>query len=79
MLITIAVVLCPLLAPAPASGCVEKVITDSNANEQLTMQSCSINEGAIAEWIGKHPIYRSGWRLARWKCVIGPYTPPREA
>lgn len=70
VLITLVAVLCHQLA-GPATRCVEEIVTDS-----ATLSSCSIQgQIGISEWMSRHPIYHVGWRLERYKCVIGAYTP----
>lgn len=74
MFITIAAVLCHLSGPA-AGACVEEIVTDSNMDDSLTMQSCMIGQPAISHWMTTHPLYHSGWRIERIKCVPGHYEP----
>lgn len=66
MIVTVVATLCTL-ATHPA--CVEEIITD-----QATLSECTQTaESAIAKWMSEHPLYRSGWRLAKWGCAIGGY------
>ncbi len=77
MFTTLAAVLChSLIADAP-QVCVEEVVTDSGMDSRLTWISCQIDgQQGIAEWLKTNPKYQ-GWRLAKWKCVAGHYSPPR--
>jgi hypothetical protein len=86
MLTTLVAVLCHTLGHASAPACVEEIVTDPNftttagkADAPITMPGmtfvqCQI-EGqiAVSKWMAEHPIYHSGWRLDRWKCVPGQY------
>ena len=71
MLVTLVAVLCN------SQLCIEKVVTTSDQSG-ITMTACQVNaQIGIAEWLTKGP-YRE-WRLERYKCVAGAYTPKREA
>lgn len=71
MLVTLVAILCN------GSLCLEKVVTDSNMSG-ITMTSCAINgQAGIADWLAHGP-YRE-WRVERYKCVLGPYQPKRDA
>ena len=77
VLVTLVAVLCHALAGAP--GCIDEIVTDS-ALSGITLQGCQVQaQIGIAKWMSEHPVYRSGWRLDRYKCVLGPYTPQRHA
>ncbi len=69
MYTTLVALMCSLTGP----GCVEEIVTDTSMSE-LTWQGCMITgQIGVAKWMSEHPIYHSGWRLARWKCVAGHY------
>ena len=71
MLITLVAVLCN------SQLCLEKVVTTSDLSG-ITMTACSVNAQIdIAEWLAKGPYH--DWRLQGYKCVMGKYTPKREA
>jgi hypothetical protein len=69
MFVTIVAVLCRLAGP----GCVEEIVTDSSLDENVTMQTCVLGQAGVADWMSKHPLYRQGWRLDRYKCAPGHY------
>lgn len=63
-MIKIIAVLCTL---AKVSVCHEVVVTSSETDETLSMQSCYAVD-KLAKWMAEnHPTER----LAKWKCVIG--------
>ena len=71
MLVTLVAVLCN------AQLCLEKVVTNSEQSG-ITMTACaSTAQIGIADWLAKGPY--QGWRLESYKCVLGKYTPKREA
>lgn len=70
MFITIAVTLCSLAGAAP---CVDEIVTDSSMDDTLTLQSCMLGQPMIAKWMSEHPVYRTGYRVERWRCVPGKY------
>ena len=71
MLVTLVAVLCN------SQLCLEKVVTTSDQSG-ITMTACAVNaQIGIADWLAKGP-YRE-WRLQRYKCVLGKYTPKNEA
>jgi hypothetical protein len=71
MLVTLVAVLCN------SQLCLEKVVTTSDQSG-ITMSACAVNaQIGIADWLSKGP-YRE-WRLQRYKCVLGKYTPKNEA
>lgn len=71
MLVTVVAVLCSL---ALQGACVEEIVTDSNMDPEVTFQGCQIaGQIGISKWMSESPIYRSRWRLERWKCVPGHY------
>jgi hypothetical protein len=69
----VAVICANILNP---ESCVREFVTDSTQNE-MSMQGCLGMEGMVsaAHFVLKHPIY-SKWKMAGWKCVMGPYHPP---
>lgn len=70
MFVSVVAVLCSLSSPA----CVEEIVTDSAMDESVSFQSCQImGQIGVSDWMNKHPIYRSNWRLDRWKCAPGHY------
>jgi hypothetical protein len=69
MFITIAVTLCSLVG-----ACAEVVVTDSDMDDSLTLQSCMLGQPMIAKWMAEHPTYHS-YRVERWRCVPGKYQP----
>jgi hypothetical protein len=57
--------------------CLEKVVTTSERSG-ITMTSCQVHgQIGIADWLAHGP-YRN-WRLDRYKCVMGQYTPKSSA
>jgi hypothetical protein len=73
MFVTVTAVLCHLAAP---TLCVEEIVTDTNMDDTLTMQSCLMGQAYLAKYMAEHPIYRTGYRLDRWRCTIGNREPP---
>lgn len=70
MFATVIAVLCQLNAP---QACLEEIVTD-----QATAQECLTHgQIGIAKWMSEHPLYRSGWRLASYKCALGRYEKKR--
>jgi hypothetical protein len=44
----------------------------------ITMSACSVNaQIGIADWLAHGPYHE--WKLQRYKCVMGKYTPKNEA
>jgi hypothetical protein len=76
MFITIAVVICKLASPAP---CVDEIVTDSSMDDTLTLQSCMLGQPMIAKWLSEHPLYHTGYRVERWRCVPGKYQKKSDA
>lgn len=73
MFVTVVAILCQINGIA-IDGCVEEIVTDSNLTPEITFFECAKGAQApIAKWMSQHPIYRANWRLARYKCVPGPY------
>jgi hypothetical protein len=71
MLVTLVAVLCN------GQMCLEKVVTTSEQSG-ITMTSCQVHgQIGIADWLANGP-YRE-WKLQRYKCVMGPYTPKSNA
>jgi hypothetical protein len=71
MLVTLVAVLCN------GSVCLEKVVTNTDQSG-ITMAACaSHGQLGIADWLAHGPYHE--WTLQRYKCVIGQYTPKREA
>jgi hypothetical protein len=71
MLVTLVAILCngPL--------CLEKVVTNSEQSG-ITMTACQVNaQSGIAEWLANGPYHE--WKLEGYKCVLGTYTPKRDA
>lgn len=75
MNVTVVATLCRIAAATVQPDCVEEVITD-----EATLMQCGggLAQAAIADWIGHHPRYVIGWRLAKWGCAIG-YQRKRDA
>ncbi len=72
MFVTLVAFLCEA-SSGPAGRCVEEIVTDTSLSN-ITFQSCMIDgQIGIAQWMSEHPIYRTGWTLRRYKCVLGPY------
>lgn len=73
------VLLVAVLCQWPAAGvCVNEIVADSDGGP-LTLQGCAIQgQIGIADWMSRHPLYRTGWRLERYKCVIGGKDPRRS-
>ena len=73
MFVTVVAVLCHLGGLA-ADSCVEEIVTDSNMTPEITFHHCIKGAQApLAKWMDGHPIYRSNWRIERYKCVPGHY------
>jgi hypothetical protein len=73
MFVTVVAVLCRL-SGAAAGACVEEIVTDSAMDDQVTFQTCMVHgQIGVADWMGKHPLYRQGWRVDRIKCAPGHY------
>jgi hypothetical protein len=71
MLITLVAILCNGLL------CQEKVVTNSEQSG-INMISCQTQaQIGIADWLAHSPYGQ--WKLKSYKCVIGPYTPKRQA
>ena len=71
MLVTLVAVLCN------GQLCLEKVVTNSEQSG-ITMAACTVNAPiGIADWLAKGPYHE--WTLQRYKCVVGQYTPKKEA
>jgi hypothetical protein len=71
MLVTLVAVLCN------GQLCLEKVVTNSEQSG-ITMAACTVNaQSGIADWLAKGPYHE--WTLQRYKCVVGQYTPKKEA
>ena len=49
--------------------CERAVVTSTDMDASLTLQSCSIAEPKIVEWM-KYSQYKN-WKLTRWGCSIG--------
>ena len=78
MFVTLIAILCHSLAGGPGS-CVEEIITDSSKSD-ITFQGCMIQgQIGVAKWMSEHPIYRTGWILTPYKCVLGHYSPDGKA
>ena len=75
MQVTVIATLCQLAA-ASHPACVEEVITDD-----ATLMQCggAFAQQAISKWMSENIHYRTGWRLAKWGCVIGGYHKATEA
>jgi hypothetical protein len=70
MLVTLVAVLCN------SQLCLEKVVTTSDQSG-ITFSACAVNaQIGIADWLAKGP-YRE-WKLQRYKCVLGQYTPKND-
>jgi hypothetical protein len=71
MLVTLVAVLCN------GQLCLEKVVTNSDQSG-ITMAACTVNaQIGIADWLAKGPYHE--WTLQRYKCVVGQYTPKKQA
>jgi hypothetical protein len=71
MLVTLVAVLCN------GQLCLEKVVTTSEQSG-ITMTACQVNgQIGIADWLAKGPYHE--WKLQRYKCVMGNYTPKSNA
>jgi len=73
MLVVVIATFCQLAHP---QVCVDEIITD-----QATLMQCGggFAQQAIADWMSHDPRYVTGWRLAKWGCVIGGYHKARQA
>jgi len=71
MLVTLVAILCN------GQLCLEKVVTTSEQSG-ITMVACAVNgQIGVADWLAKGPYHE--WKLQRYKCVMGKYTPKSEA
>ena len=71
MLITLVAILCN------GQVCLERIVTTSEQSG-ITMSACQIDgQIGIADWLAKGP-YRE-WKVEIYKCVLGKYTPRRDA
>ena len=71
MLVTLVAILCN------GQLCLEKVVTNSEQSG-ITMAACAVHaQIGIADWLAKSPYHE--WKLQRYKCVMGKYTPKSEA
>jgi hypothetical protein len=71
MLVTLVALLCN------GQVCLEKVVTDSEQSS-ISMMDCQVHaQAGIAEWLQNGP-YRT-WHLESYKCILGKYTPKRQA
>jgi hypothetical protein len=69
MFVTVVAVLCHLSGAAEGS-CLEEIVTDSNMTPKIAFHECIIGAQApLAKWKSEHPIYHTGWRIERYKCV----------
>jgi hypothetical protein len=78
MFTTLVVVLCHLTGPA-AGACFEKVVTNSDMDDSLSMQSCVMGQAALAKWMSESPLYHTGYLIERIKCIPGHYFPKDAA
>jgi hypothetical protein len=77
MFVTLVAVLCTVGSP---TLCQEEIVTDSSLDSMLTWQGCLMSaQAGLADWMSKHPVYRTGYTLQRWKCVPGHYAPAGRA
>ena len=78
MFVTLVAFLCQA-SPGPLGRCVEEIVTDT-ALSGITFHSCVIHgQIGVAKWMTEHPIYRTGWNLQRYKCVLGHDSPDVKA
>jgi hypothetical protein len=71
MLVTLVAVLCN------GQLCLEKVVTTSEQSG-ITMAACAVNgQIGVADWLAKGRYHE--WKLQRYKCVMGKYTPKSDA
>lgn len=75
MFVTVAAILCHMLANVPSPVCEEVIVTDSALTEGLTFMDCMAGAQApLAKWKSEHPIYHTEkYRIERYKCVPGRY------
>jgi hypothetical protein len=66
VIITIVAIVCQITGPV----CVEKIVAQSDS-----MATCMLGQAAMAQWMATQP---AGWRLSKWRCVPGKYTPRME-
>lgn len=71
MFVTVIAVLCHF----STEDCTEMVVTNSNLDSGITLQSCLTGgQAGLAQWRSGHPIYRSeDWHIKQYKCVQGHY------
>jgi hypothetical protein len=78
MFVTLVAFLCQA-SPGPPGRCVEEIVTDTSLSG-ISFQSCMIHgQIGVAKWMSEHPIYRAGWTLQSYKCVLGRYIPDVKA
>ena len=72
----VAVICANILNP---ESCVKEFVTDNTQNE-MSMVGCLGLEGELSalHFVAQHPLYRT-WKLAAWRCVMGPYSPHNAA
>jgi hypothetical protein len=71
MLVTLVAILCN------GQLCMEKVVTSSEQSG-ITMSACQVDgQLGIADWLAKGPYQE--WKVQGYKCVLGKYTPKRDA
>lgn len=75
MFVTVAAILCHMLANVPSPVCEEVIVTDSALTEGLTFIGCvSGGQAPIALWKSEHPIYRSDkYWISKYRCAPGHY------
>ena len=72
MLVTLVAILCN-----GQQLCLEKIVTTSEQSG-ITMMACQVNgQIGIAEWLANGPYHE--WRLQSYKCVMGKYSPKKQA
>jgi hypothetical protein len=71
MLVTLVAILCN------QQLCIERIVTTADTTN-MTAITCSLHaQQAIAMWMDNGPY--KGWKVEGYKCVVGTYTPKREA
>jgi hypothetical protein len=71
MLVSLVAILCN------GQLCLEKVVTNSEQSD-ITMAACQVNaQIGIADWLANGPYHE--WKLEGDKCVLGKYSPRRNA
>ena len=61
-----------ILCQISSGSCTEEVVTRDAGLFECAMQA----QQGVAQWMGDHPRYRNGWRVARIRCAPADYRAP---